>query len=54
MLCSLSIVIRDSAPLRTVWGKHIFPNHIPAGGEAKKVDQHEGIPGDGAMGSIGL
>jgi hypothetical protein len=40
--------------LQGVWDKHIFPNHIPAGGEAKKVDQDDGIPGDGAMGSIGL
>jgi len=40
--------------LQGVEGEHLFPYHLVACCEAKKVDQDEGIPGDGAMGSIGL
>lgn len=35
-------------------GKHIFPDHLVACCEAKKVKQDERIPDEGAMGSIGL
>jgi len=40
--------------LQGVEGEHLFPNQLVACGEAKKVNQDEGIPGDGAMSSIGL
>ena len=40
--------------LQGVEGEHLFPGHIVACCEAKKVDQDEGIPGDGAMRSMGL
>jgi hypothetical protein len=40
--------------LQGVEGEHLFPADVFACGEAKEVDQEEGIPGDGAMDSIGL
>jgi len=50
--------VLETAKLRElfqgVWGKDIFPDHIPAGGEAKKVDQSKGIPDEGAMKAAGL
>ena len=39
--------------LQGVKSEHLFPGHFLACYEAKKVDQEEGIPGDGAMDSIG-
>jgi Transposase C of IS166 homeodomain/zinc-finger binding domain of transposase IS66 len=40
--------------LEGVEGEHLFPGHVFACCEAKELDQDEGVPGDGAMGSIGL
>ena len=40
--------------LQGVEGEHLFPDRLVACCEAKKVDQDEGIPGDGAMGSMGF
>jgi hypothetical protein len=40
--------------LQGVKSEHLFPGHFLACYEAKEVDQEEGIPGDGAMDSIGL
>jgi hypothetical protein len=40
--------------LQGVEGEHVFPGNLPASAEAKEVDQDKGIPGDGAMDSIGL
>jgi hypothetical protein len=40
--------------LQGVEGEHVFPNHLVGRCEAKEVNQEKGIPGDGAMDSIGL
>ena len=40
--------------LEGVEGEHLFPGDVFACCEAKKVNQDEGIPGDGAMGSMGF
>jgi len=37
-----------------VGGKHVFPGHILASDEAKKLDQNKGIPDEGAMKAGGL
>jgi hypothetical protein len=40
--------------LQSLGGKHLFPGYLVAGGEAKKVDQDEGILDEGTMGSMDL
>jgi hypothetical protein len=40
--------------LHGIGDKHVFPEHILASCETKKVDQDEGIPDDGTMNTIGL